>query len=611
MCAFVSWRKNTHTTFILSLEDQGVLRLHWQLRRSPESRVEPIRAMRRSRGSTMLPFILFMSILCQGHAVDYGTEFVTAFPENLAYYFPAQPAFQLRITTFLPSTNVAITLNGANINQSTINLAQVYLVNIPNPEVFELGQTMKVVRVVSDKNISVLSISRRGDSTQSNVVPPTANLGTNYVVPSPNYTEFAVQLNNYNASVFTGSTDVPLDYNFRLIIINAEQVNNSITVTGKTPTGDDDTLITLTSFELIQFASDRLWFKVSSVGKVAVIITNPCIDTQNCRCNMVAHQLRPIEVLGTDFIFPPYNTTLTRLFVSAADTVSVSSGSESRTVAPGSIGLLPSLPGLNTGASSLTTSLPASVIAIIPGLLIDIIPKTMFSGCYLVHTIVQSQARALIIVETAQKGSVMIGAAPLTGASFNDSSASGYSWTIYSLSNCKSCVIWHPTSRIAVYVFENSASGVTFGGPAISVNDEPDPNGCVVVPVPYELSNNTMSWQQSRSHCTSKGMVLASPNLNFTQNKMAATLNNMNVEGFAWLGLRRNLMTSEWLWQTSTSFTFANWDSNNNQPAGGLCVSMIMEPSGNFTWSTVRCCSPMLPLCAGEMVVLSTVNDWS
>lgn len=361
--------------------------------------------------------------------------------------------------------------------------------NIPNGEVDQFGVSGNAVRITSNKNITVLSFNKRGDSTQSNVVPPTTRLGTNYLVPSPSYSDLATQLNTYSTSQFTASTVEPMDFSYRLLIINAEEVNNTITVTQRTPTGDSSDTITLGPFALTQQPSSDFWYKVSSTAKVAVILTSPCIDTQNCRCNLVAHQLRPTNLLGADFIFPPFNGTDKRLFVTTADTVTLTSGSESRTVSSGSVGLLPYLPGLTSGSPSLSTSRPASVRVIYPGLIIDLIPNTMFSGCYLVHNNVQSQAKALVIVDTTQKQNLYMGSNLISGATWNDLGAVGYSWAFIALSGCKSCVIWHPSSPIVVYVFETSNSGATFGGPAISLNDEP---GKVLQIKPATVSDKIM-----------------------------------------------------------------------------------------------------------------------
>lgn len=415
-------------------------------------------------------------LILTGHAVDYGVEFVTAFPENLAYYFPAELYHTLKITTFLPDTTIQIFMNGTSVNQSFISIPQVFTVNVSGAEVNQFDVSTKSIRIVSDKNITVLSINKRGDSIQANVVLPTTHLGLEYLVPSHNYTELAVQLNTYNYSVVTDSSIAPMDFSYRLLIINAENVSNSVAVTKKTPEKEESTEIALGPFELTQLPSDAFWFKVSSTAKVAVILTNPCIDTENCRCNLVAHQLRPTTFLGTEFIFPPFDDPVNRLVVTSADSVDLSCGSESKTVAPGSIGLLPYLPALDTGSPSFTTSVPASVRVIHPGIIIDLLPKTLFSSCYLVHTNRQTRAFVILIVETATKDDTHMGIELLSAVisvNWNNMGDTGYSWASVNLNSYRSCIFWHPTSKIAVYVFEYSESLVLYGGPAISVNNEP------------------------------------------------------------------------------------------------------------------------------------------
>lgn len=134
-----------------------------------------------------------------------------------------------------------------------------------------------------------------------------------------------------------------------------------------------------------------------------------------------------------------------------------------------------------------------------------------------------------------------------------------------------------------------------------------DPNGCVVVPIPFALSNNTMSWQASRAYCESQNMVLASPNLEFTQHKMVQSLINTNAAGGVWLGMRRNLTTSDWYWNTGNDITFTDW--KDNEPSSGMCVSLTVDKSADFKWSTKRCCTPMQPMCQGNMVILSSITE--
>lgn len=116
-----------------------------------------------------------------------------------------------------------------------------------------------------------------------------------------------------------------------------------------------------------------------------------------------------------------------------------------------------------------------------------------------------------------------------------------------------------------------------------------------------------MSWQEAQDYCSNQGLAMASPNSGYAQKKMAASLSFMNAEGPAWLGLRRSLIDSQWYWYNAGGFSYANWDQN--EPTSSLCVSVWMEPGGDFAWNSVRCCSAMQPLCAQKMVIISSVDD--
>lgn len=361
-------------------------------------------------------------------------------------------------------------MNSTIVRQQTIANPQVSIVNINNAEVNQLGTCGNTIIVTSSQNITVFSISTRGDSVQTNVVPPTVNLGMQYLVPALNYTGFAVQMNSYNMSGILSSNTELLDFSYRLIIINARGVENQITVTEKLPTGDHTRSIPLDPFALIQLSSSAYWYKVTSSVEAAVILTNPCIDSVSCRCNMIAYQLQPTNFMEKEFIFPPFSATNYRLFVTSDDSVDLSCNTKTITVQPGSQDLLPYLPGLVNTNPILKTSKPSSLTVISPGLIVNLISTDMFSGCFLVHANLQAKPKALVIVETAQQNSLQIGNSVATGTSWEVISGTKYSYGNITLT-LSSTVIWHPTTPIAVYVFESA--GTVYGGPAISINDEP------------------------------------------------------------------------------------------------------------------------------------------
>lgn len=150
-------------------------------------------------------------------------------------------------------------------------------------EEYRLGYTLQTVRVSSTEFIVVQSISKKGDSVQTNVVQPMKNLGTLYTIPSLNYSQM---LNTF----YQSARNVSKRYSsFRLVIINAGNLNNYVTIV-KLPT--NNTYI-LYPYEALQLQTDGTETAVYSDYRVAVMLTHPCVETEECECNMVLNQLYP------------------------------------------------------------------------------------------------------------------------------------------------------------------------------------------------------------------------------------------------------------------------------------------------------------------------------
>ncbi|XP_036414777.1 uncharacterized protein LOC118799164 [Colossoma macropomum] len=254
---------------------------------------------------------------------------------------------------------------------------------------------------------------------------------------------------------------------------------------------------------------------------------------------------------------------------------------------------------LKDGFSNITTSQPVSLRLIRTTSLIDLIPVSMFSACYLVHSTSTIKSLAVIIVETAGVQDLRLNSGQFNSTGkWNVINGTKYSWAAVDLYPLMSQIIWHPSSKIAVYVFERMGSWAPYGGPAISINEEPDPNGCMVTPAVLDVGNLSISWQASRQYCVKRGGQLAGPTWIGAHHSMAQKLTEIGASGQAWIGLRRSLLTTEWYWQSGRSFSFTNWE--RGQPVSlekGMCASVRMEPNGNYTWSSVRCCSSLRPMC--------------
>ncbi|XP_076866853.1 IgGFc-binding protein-like [Brachyhypopomus gauderio] len=551
----------------------------------------------------MLTILFIASMLYQGHAVvNYGTDFITAFPENIAYYYPVSVSNSLKITGLSDNTNVNVTFSGAIIQHITVSFGEI--VNVPLPgevEEYKLGVSPKSVRITSDNNITVFSITQRENSAQTNIVQPISNLGNIYMVPFLNYTELISLMNKYD----TLNTNLNYTYNqFRILIINAEAEDNSVMVSvPQSPGRSVFTQFTLGPFELVQMQSPESVLQVNASASVAVLLTHPCMDTTSCNCSMLLQQLLPTRLQQNAFLVPPcYTANYTRLILTSDQTPELRYGSPPLSggveiLQPGSSMFLPFFPSLVNGSPNITTSQPASLSLIYPGVIMGIIPLSMFSACYLVHITSETSSNILVIAETTQTQYVHLDQ-NLISETWNILNGTNYSWANVTLFYAMSHTVWHPSSKIAVYFIEKMPSMSSFGGPAISINEEPDSQGCLVIPARLDMGSKPLSWQRSRQYCMNKGGSLANPSSPAIHSTMAQMLTDAEARGQAWIGLRRSLTTMAWYWQSNDVFDFTSWDKNQpHTPDQGLCASMLMGPGSKFSWSSDPCCSPKTPVC--------------
>ncbi|XP_049334992.1 IgGFc-binding protein-like [Astyanax mexicanus] len=566
----------------------------------------------------MFTILLIISVFYQGQAVkDFGKDFVTAFPENIAYYYPSTLFNTLKITALHNNTNFNVIFNGASIETGTLMAGQTKTVYLPDEvEEHQLGLSTKSVRISSDNDVTVFSKSLRGSSIQTNVVQPVTNLGEVYQIPFVNFTELILLLNDYNVS--TARKSQTQNYNlFRVLIINAEDKDNTVKVTNQQ--SGSETSFKLSAFQFVQMSGSESAMKISAGAYVSVLLTHPCLDTSFCKCTMVVHQLRPANLLGDHFLVPSFQIgEYSRMFSTSDQSVNFEYGSPpnngSQTLNPGSSDFLSFYQHLTVGFSNITTSQPVSLKLMGVGSLVDLIPVSMFSACYLVHSSSFAVSQALLIVETTQVSETYIDKTN-SGSSMTWNAINGteYSWAVVDLYLLMSQVIWHPSSKMAVYVFERMASTLfDYGGPAISINEEPDPRGCLVSQAMLEVSDQSVSWPASCQYCKLKGGYLASPSWAEAQRYMIQELEEVGATGQAWIGLRRSLLTSEWYWQTGQNFSFSNWASGQPvSPEKGMCVFVKLEPNGNYTWNSARCCTSMKPMCFKEPNYLHLINPIS
>lgn len=379
---------------------------------------------------------------------DSGTDFITAFPENVAYFYPDIPNNSLNITALYNDTEVNIYFKRLLILTIILQQGETEVYLLPSDvEEHKLAVSQKTINVISNKNVVVLSISMQGESVQTNVVYPYENLGTFYSIPQLNYGEMLSKFSQATRSISTKYSF------FRLLIINPLSLTNEIRIVGKSQIEQFE----LQPYTLLQLVLNGSVVSVESLNNVAVIVSHPCLEVTSCKCKMMLNQLRPDAHWGQSFILPFLNIP-TWLHVTL-DTTLTESTLDAGTLEP-----------IKSGAQSISTIYPASLRLISPGLILEVIPETMFAACYLVHFSV-ANGNVSVIAETLSSSEVYIDRSSLSSISWTPIANTKYSIASVPLQGRH--VIWHPSSKIAVYMFHNMTSGIHHGGPAVVLGEKP------------------------------------------------------------------------------------------------------------------------------------------
>ncbi|KAF4102900.1 uncharacterized protein LOC131522505 [Onychostoma macrolepis] len=548
----------------------------------------------------MLAVLLTILTFSQGLSLDNrGTNFITAFPENIAVYY--RKAYNLfKITTLHQNTTINVTymVNGSISTNTSLSEGIVWTLNLTKQvEESQFMSSNKTFRITSDKNITVLSVSGWEGRFQSHVVQPEQNLGKVYQVPSLNYTKIVMSFN----LMMTSAVRFPP---FRLMIINAVDMDNSVTIKRVDERGQsqEDTIM-LDPYNLYQIQINGSVRQINAEEKVAVILTHPCFDSKNCSCNMVLNQLQPYVSNNNEdrFLMPPFVRAV-QLLATTDQPFQVCRGYLTKCTSvwvQSSSDILPLLPNFENSISLISTTIQVSLRLISPGLILDLIPISKFAGCYLVD-FNSSRSGALVIANTSSADAVRMNNQPLPPyIKWNFMDGTEYSWAL--VEGGRISTIWHPFARIGVYMVEHLESINTYGSAATVINTDPDDSGCLVTPGMFVLGEDEMNWFKSRKYCMDNADLFARLNNESSQTKMAL---NMAIkeptEG--WISLRRSLYSTDWYWKNEDTFSpnvdFTYWAIGQpEKPEKGLCALVSLDPNKNFKWKSARCCSKKKPVC--------------
>ncbi|CAN9514509.1 unnamed protein product [Ophioblennius macclurei] len=542
----------------------------------------------RPRLLLLLPLLL-LHLLDSGSSQPerhIGTEFLVAFPENIAYFHPQSPDISFWATAPFSDTKVTVLYNHDLLSfDKPINKSH----HFPLSDGLELAREEvcnKSVLISSTKNISVFAASRKNNSVQTVLVAPTHSLGTRYLVPPVP----SIQLTTSPATEVT--RQVTEKSPFRIVIVNAGQANK-VTLKG----GDTE------GIELGPYQVAQVWLdqgqslqSVEAEAPVAVFFGHPCAVRKPCTCSQLYTALPPATADTHDFFIPPF--LVSSISEGAAVLVSDGSGAESRAYSADS-------PVVRGASAALLYS---------PGLLLALIPESDLASCYMLGAMLDVQSYVVIMVKNSERDGVHLGARevtddwiPVTGTDYV-----AIRHRLQEVTDGRS-VIWHAYSKMAVY-FIGSNDGTQFGNPAPIISTTPDFRGCALVPEILHIGEVAYSWRESLRYCKDQGLELIRFPTQSYVDQVNSQLARMDLAYLdqVWIGMRRSSLTGDWYWAhadeaaATNRASATNWAGATNWAEGepglveeGQCAMMSTERNQDFLWRDEDCCREARPLCTG------------
>ncbi|XP_064169278.1 IgGFc-binding protein-like [Anguilla rostrata] len=516
----------------------------------------------------------FLTSLCTGfcYPESSGTEFVTAFMENIAYYYRSSPTLKLHISALRKCTQVNVSVVDQTFKATfTMSAGQTKELILPSGlELDKFNTSYKTVRVTSSSPVTVFSVNQKFTSFDTGIVQPVQNLGTEYRLASP--------------------AD-PTDHLYQFVVINA-QVANTVTISQPS---QDPLTVNLGPYENAKFQSPKypVSTQVTAQTPVAVLFGHPCIAKRNCKCGLVFEQLTPVSSWGRTFIVPSLSVSDAKINQIILLVKSDGTGPES--ILPSEYLAPPNskVPTLMDTSLYIQAPMPVSISLLDFGVM-ALIPVERFSTCYLVHTFSWTQNFLLIVVKTADKEGIRLGKQPLTsGVTWVQVKNSDYSVALVNLwSSDMHRVVWHLTSKMGVYIIGKDSS--LFGSPALSLKVEPDGRKCRLYVGVLDLVQEEKSWADAQAHCRNLNSQLASLDVEEFLLYAGQELNGTQ-QSAVWVGLRKGILSEKWGWLNREPMEYTKWGSG--QPNSSLYAQCGMMSVENLTCSAVSCCDQLPCIC--------------
>uniref|UniRef100_A0A8C7RXV2 VWFD domain-containing protein n=1 Tax=Oncorhynchus mykiss TaxID=8022 RepID=A0A8C7RXV2_ONCMY len=248
-----------------------------------------------------LPLCLVVSGSC-----PVGREFITAFMPNYLLSYHDDQSLQLAITTQDYPAIVQIQVNAIGFSTSVkIDKQNTKWITIPgNAEIGGPGASTKTVQVTSNSDISVVAFNYKFSTGDSSVVYPTDQLGTDYVVFTPD--------------------EGPSNMHKLMSIVNGKEPNKItiIPVSNINLSGVDSwkqrqaVIVTMDPYQVYLYQSYTTFTgtRVKAKFPVAVLGGHECV-ADGGRCNHVYEQLLPVQSLSTNYLVPSMHMSNSTDFV--------------------------------------------------------------------------------------------------------------------------------------------------------------------------------------------------------------------------------------------------------------------------------------------------------
>ncbi|KAI9520268.1 hypothetical protein NQZ68_020168 [Dissostichus eleginoides] len=357
----------------------------------------------------MSPELLLLLLVAAGSAessaplpdVSTGLDFVVAFPENIAYYYPDRPILMVQITALYDNTKITMKQHSFATSEPSQNKgdSKNYILDA-GMEIFR-GETSNItLQIHSDKSIPVHAINLKSSSLQTALVLPIDKLSSEYLIPPVP----EIQRTTLPAEIVT--TDVTKRSPFKLVIVNME---NKVKVEGSVPE----------TFSLRPYQVQQIWVKtekdlrkVTAQHPVAVLFVHSCAIYHSCTCGQLFTSLPPAQSDELQYYVPPF----------------LAKDAEKKS----------KVQAFDVNSPLVETE--GSAIFYRPGLLINLIPETDFASCYVVNTISQTDSYAVIVVHKDLADGVRVRNDPLESTLWQDLKGTDFRSASVALSTGKSAI---------------------------------------------------------------------------------------------------------------------------------------------------------------------------